>query len=154
MVPRISSTASARRCPASTCWCRDSASLLDRGLWRPPVGVLAMTFTALGDHLAITLPGGTALFTTRRGGVSDGPFASLNLGIRTDDDPGRVGENRARVERLTGGRLAQAHPGHGTAVVEADPDARPPPHRQGTARPGRPPIPPTAGCPPVPPGPP
>src|SRR3954466_4541797 len=103
MAPRISSTASARRCPASTCWCRDSASLLDRGLWRPPAGALAMTFTALGAHLAITLPGGAALFTTRRGGVSDGPFASLNLGIRTDDDPGRVGENRARVEGLTRG---------------------------------------------------
>src|SRR4051795_1914519 len=110
MAPRISSTASARRCPASTCWCRDSASLLDRGLWRPPAGVLAMTFTALGDHLAITLPGGTALFTTRRGGVSDGPFASLNLGIRTDDDPDRVGGNRGGVEPLNGGPLPPAPP--------------------------------------------
>ena len=63
-----------------------------------------MTFTALGDQLAITLPGGTALFTTRRGGVSDGPFASLNLGLRTDDDPDHVRKNRGRVERLTGGR--------------------------------------------------
>src|SRR3954451_14361962 len=125
MAPRISSTASARRCPGSSCWCRDSASLQDRGLWRLPAGALAMTFTALGDHLAITLPGGSALFTTRRGGVSDGPLASLNLGIRTDDDPGRVGENRARAEHHTGGRLAQAHQVHGTAVVEAGPDARP-----------------------------
>jgi polyphenol oxidase len=82
-----------------------------------------VTFQQLGDHLAIALPGGTALFTTRHGGVSGGPFASLNLGLRTDDDPGRVGENRARVERLTGGRLAQARQVHGTEVVEADPDA-------------------------------
>src|SRR4051795_9119596 len=136
MAPRISSTASARRCPASTCWCRDSASLLDRGLWRPPAGVLAMTFTALGDHLAITLPGGTALFTTRRGGVSDGPFASLNLGLLTDDDADRVRENRARVERIAGGRLAQARQVHGTDVVEADPDTMVEADGQVTARRG------------------
>ncbi len=29
-------------------------------------------------------------FTTRLGGVSGGQFASLNLGIRTDDDPANV----------------------------------------------------------------
>jgi YfiH family protein len=81
-----------------------------------------MSFTALGDHLAITLPGGTALFTTRRGGVSDGPFASLNLGLWTDDEEARVRENRARVQNLTGGRLAQARQVHGTDVVQADPD--------------------------------
>jgi YfiH family protein len=81
-----------------------------------------VTFTALGDHLAITLPGGTALFTTRRGGVSDGPFESLNLGLWTDDEPDRVRENRARVERLAGGRLAQARQVHGTRVVEASTD--------------------------------
>jgi purine-nucleoside/S-methyl-5'-thioadenosine phosphorylase / adenosine deaminase len=79
-------------------------------------------FEQLGDHLAIALPGGTALFTTRRGGVSDGPFASLNLGLWTDDDGDRVRENRARVERLTGGRIAQARQMHGTDVVTADPD--------------------------------
>jgi YfiH family protein len=95
-----------------------------------------VTFTALGDHLAITLPGGTALFTTRRGGVSDGPFASLNLGLKTDDDAARVSENRARVERLTGGRLAQVHQVHGTDVVEADPDARPDADGQITAQRG------------------
>jgi YfiH family protein len=80
-------------------------------------------FEALGDHLAIALPGGTALFTTRRGGVSDGPFASLNLGLWTDDDAERVRANRTRVAVLTGGRLAQARQVHGTDVVEADPDA-------------------------------
>jgi polyphenol oxidase len=81
-----------------------------------------VSFTALGDHLTIALPGGTALFTTRRGGVSDGPFESLNLGLWTDDEPERVRENRARVERLTGGRLAQARQVHGTRVVEASTD--------------------------------
>jgi hypothetical protein len=47
-------------------------------------------------------------FTTRVGGVSEGPFASLNLGRKSGDDPERVDENRriaceaigADVERL------------------------------------------------------
>jgi polyphenol oxidase len=77
-----------------------------------------VSFTAAGEHLAIDLPGATALFTTRRGGVSEGPFASLNLGLRTDDDPERVRENweiarvRAGVERLVRGRQV-----HGARVV-------------------------------------
>ena len=33
-------------------------------------------------------------FSTRVGGVSEGPFESLNLGIFTADDPARVVENR------------------------------------------------------------
>jgi polyphenol oxidase len=37
------------------------------------------------------------VFTTRRGGVSEGPYASLNLGRRTGDDVERVDENRRRV---------------------------------------------------------
>jgi YfiH family protein len=78
-----------------------------------------VSFADVGDHIAIVLDGGTALFTTRRGGVSEGPFASLNLGLWTDDDPERVRENRARVERIGGGLLAQAHQVHGTRVIEA-----------------------------------
>ena len=35
-----------------------------------------------------------AAFSTRQGGVSEGDFESLNLGILTDDEPGRVVENR------------------------------------------------------------
>jgi YfiH family protein len=82
-----------------------------------------VSFSSVGEHLGIVLPGGTALFTTRRGGVSEGPYDSLNLGLWTDDEPERVRENRARIERIGGGRLAQAHQVHGTTVVEADPDA-------------------------------
>jgi purine-nucleoside/S-methyl-5'-thioadenosine phosphorylase / adenosine deaminase len=33
-------------------------------------------------------------FSSRLGGVSEGPFASLNLGVLTDDDPDNVRENR------------------------------------------------------------
>jgi YfiH family protein len=36
-------------------------------------------------------------FTTRVGGVSEGPYASLNLGRRTGDDVERVDENRRRA---------------------------------------------------------
>jgi polyphenol oxidase len=51
----------------------------------------------------------SVVFSTRVGGVSDGAFASLNLGRMTDDEPRRVDENRRRlcveagadVDRLT-----------------------------------------------------
>jgi YfiH family protein len=36
-------------------------------------------------------------FTTRAGGVSEGPFESLNLGRRTGDDVERVDDNRRRL---------------------------------------------------------
>jgi polyphenol oxidase len=36
-------------------------------------------------------------FSTRHGGVSGGPYASLNLGIRTEDEPAHVVENRTRL---------------------------------------------------------
>lgn len=42
-------------------------------------------------------PGCSVAFTTRIGGVSDGAFTSLNLGLTTGDDPARVEENRRRA---------------------------------------------------------
>jgi len=39
----------------------------------------------------------TVAFSTRAGGVSEGPFASLNLGLLTDDEPDNVHENRRRL---------------------------------------------------------
>ncbi len=36
-------------------------------------------------------------FSTREGGVSEGPYASLNLGRATADEPERVNENRRRL---------------------------------------------------------
>ena len=38
----------------------------------------------------VELPGGRVAFSTRQGGVSEGPYESLNLGILTDDDQARV----------------------------------------------------------------
>jgi polyphenol oxidase len=73
-------------------------------------------FYARGEHVGVDLPGARALFTTRRGGFSAGPYASLNLGRLTDDDPRTVRLNRARLEERTGGRLAYIRQVHGTFV--------------------------------------
>jgi YfiH family protein len=63
-------------------------------------------------------------FTTRVGGVSGGPFESLNLGILTDDDPGNVVENRRRACGELGAlpetaTMAWQH--HGAEVRRAEP---------------------------------
>lgn len=49
------------------------------------------------EWLEASLPGAKVSFSTRLGGVSEGPFESLNLGILTDDEPDRVIENRMRL---------------------------------------------------------
>ena len=59
-------------------------------------------FTWRDEHIGASLPGGEVLFTTRRGGVSEGPFASLNLGRLTDDRGENVDENRARLAAVVG----------------------------------------------------
>jgi purine-nucleoside/S-methyl-5'-thioadenosine phosphorylase / adenosine deaminase len=51
---------------------------------------------------ALELPGARAFFSTRAGGVSEGPYRSLNLGFLTEDEPERVIENRARLARAAG----------------------------------------------------
>ena len=61
-----------------------------------------------------------AFATTRRGGVSTGPYASLNLGTRVGDDVDAVSENRARVRALLPADPKWLHQVHGTAVVRAD----------------------------------
>ena len=47
--------------------------------------------------LEAELPGARAAFSTRLGGVSQGPFESLNLGRLTGDRTGAVRENRHRL---------------------------------------------------------
>ena len=60
-------------------------------------------------------------FFTRRGGVSIGPFASLNCSLSSTDAPAAVAENRARVARALGAidllGLTQVH-GAQVVVVE------------------------------------
>jgi YfiH family protein len=61
-----------------------------------------------------------ALITTRAGGVSTGPFASFNLGLRTGDDPLAVAANRARLNSLLPQPPRWLRQVHGSRVVEAD----------------------------------
>ncbi|MEI2415708.1 peptidoglycan editing factor PgeF [Orrella sp. JC864] len=65
-------------------------------------------------------PGVRSFCTTRAGGVSQGPYASLNLGVKAGDDPGAVAENRRRLRQALPGEplwLAQVH---GARVLDAD----------------------------------
>jgi YfiH family protein len=66
-------------------------------------------------------------FTTRIGGVSDGPYASLNLGRKSGDDVDRVDENRRIVCDAVGAeveKLALNLQVHGDRVLRASPGQR------------------------------
>jgi purine-nucleoside/S-methyl-5'-thioadenosine phosphorylase / adenosine deaminase len=66
-------------------------------------------------------PGIIHAFTTRRGGTSDGPYASLNLTRSRGDDAACVAENRERVRTALGlDALVFATQVHGKAVVRVD----------------------------------
>lgn len=63
-------------------------------------------------------------FSTRRGGVSEGAFSSLNLGILTEDDPASVVKNRTRLCDAVGADpdgATMAWQRHGSTVTEAQP---------------------------------
>ncbi len=60
-----------------------------------------------------------AVFTSRGGGVSRGPYASLNVGGTVDDDPAHVVANRARVcaaARVDAGRTVAGTQVHGIDI--------------------------------------
>jgi YfiH family protein len=88
-------------------------------------------FHAAGDLRLLTWPaldasGADAAVTARSGGVSSGPYATLNLSLSVGDDVGRVLENRRRLAAAFGAApgdfvfARQVH-GAGVAVVaEAD----------------------------------
>lgn len=66
------------------------------------------------------LPGIGHGFLTRRGGVSDGIYDSLNCGLGTEDAKARVMENRARAVKAAGLRaepLNTAYQVHGKNVL-------------------------------------
>lgn len=81
-------------------------------------------------------------FFTRRGGVSDGIYAGLNVGTGSNDDPQRVAENRRRVAGWMGtapDRLVTVHQVHSPhAVVVETPfgGERPKADAMVTDRPG------------------
>jgi YfiH family protein len=89
---------------------------------------LPAPFAPIGDHIGIELPGGRALFTTRRGGTSSGPYASLNLGRWTDDEPTAIEANRARLAAILDRSLddvVQQRQVHGTTVLNVTGPAPP-----------------------------
>jgi YfiH family protein len=61
-----------------------------------------------------------AFVTTRAGGVSDGAYASMNLGASSGDDPARVSRNRAIVGELLPGPPAWLAQVHGIDVADLD----------------------------------
>jgi YfiH family protein len=72
-------------------------------------------------------PGYEVAFSTRLGGVSEGPYASLNLGRMTGDDVERVDENRRLLCAEIGAeaeRLALNRQVHSALVHRAEPGAR------------------------------
>lgn len=64
--------------------------------------MLPAPFTWADGHIRADLPHGSALFTTRAGGISTGPYESLNLGLLTADAPENVSENRRRLATTVG----------------------------------------------------
>ena len=61
-----------------------------------------------------------ALFSTRRGGVSQPPWQSLNLGDHVGDDPAHVAANRALLARSLGVPPVFLQQVHGCDVVDVD----------------------------------
>jgi YfiH family protein len=92
-------------------------------------------------------------FSTRHGGVSEGAYESLNLGLLTDDAPENVAENRRRLCEATEAdpeRLAMNRQVHAATVNRAETGER---GREGdglwTDVPGLPMLKVTADCLPV-----
>lgn len=70
--------------------------------------------------------------TTRQGGVSSSPWASLNLGAHVGDDSGAVSRNRQRVRAMLPGEPVWLTQVHGVEVFDAD---KPTGHGQTDAAP-------------------
>jgi copper oxidase (laccase) domain-containing protein len=77
-----------------------------------------MTLPVLASPL-LDLPGVRHAFFTRRGGVSTGIYASLNVGQGSGDDPAAVAENRRRAAAHLGGALVTAYQVHSAEAVAA-----------------------------------
>ena len=60
----------------------------------------------LKSALLDEIPGVRHAFFTRQGGVSEGVYDSLNVGVGSKDDPEAVQENRARAAAALGGVVA------------------------------------------------
>jgi polyphenol oxidase len=89
-----------------------------------PAGLRAAGALRLLTWPALDASGADAVVTARDGGVSSGPYATLNLSLSVGDDPARVLENRRRLAAALGARpgdfvfARQVH-GAGVRVVGA-----------------------------------
>jgi hypothetical protein len=117
---------------------------------------LPAPFEPAGEHVAIELPGARALFTTRRGGCSVGPYESLNLGRLTDDDPVHVDRNRVHLTAALGVAVTPIRQVHAAHVIRLAAQSSPAPSAeapeadgQATAHPGIAPMVLTADCLPI-----
>jgi YfiH family protein len=84
--------------------------------------------------LEASLPGATAAFSTRPGGISQGPFASLNIGMRTRDERQRVRENRQLLAAALDLKPEQVLVGtqvHGAELAWLDRAPEPSPYADG-----------------------
>jgi YfiH family protein len=80
------------------------------------------------EWLEARLPGARAAFSTRAGGVSDPPFASLNLGVLTGDARDSALENRRRLAAALGldpSRIAIGRQVHGGVLATHSSPQRP-----------------------------
>ena len=84
------------------------------------------SISAYSDEALYAATGVRIAFTTREGGVSEGPYASLNLGSHVKDDIASVQENRHRVLHAfanEGAPLFVPNQVHGDTVLElGDPE--------------------------------
>src|SRR5918995_1360863 len=78
--------------------------------------------------LEAELPGARAAFSARVGGVSEPPYDSLNIAIKTGDEHGRVVDNRRRLVAALGlapENVLMGHQVHGADLLRHDEAQRP-----------------------------
>ncbi|MGM0451024.1 MAG: peptidoglycan editing factor PgeF [Pseudomonadota bacterium] len=94
-----------------------------------------------------------SLITTRRGGVSQGPWHSFNLGVHVNDDPSAVQANREKLLRMSGLGVGAVHwleQVHGNRLVRVPAvEATPVADAAWTDQPGQACVAMTADCLPV-----
>lgn len=89
---------------------------------------LPAPFSWVDEHVAADLGEHHVRFTTRRGGVSGGPYHALNLGRWTADDPERVDANYERLAEsisIERALIAMGQQVHGNEVQRRDEEPAP-----------------------------
>lgn len=76
-------------------------------------------FAGLNVVTGSAWPGVSYFCTTRQGGLSQGPWSSLNVGLHTNDDPAHVAENRRRITAALD-PVVWLWQVHGTDVYDVD----------------------------------